>query len=32
MMSTTIDEEFGKNLTKEQIIEAREFMKKVLGK
>ena len=31
MMSTTIDEEFGKNLTKEQITEARKFMKKVLG-
>ena len=31
MMSTTIDEELGKNLTKEQITEDRKFMKKVLG-
>ena len=32
MMSTGLDTDMGVNLTKEQIVEAREFMKKVLGK
>ncbi|WP_435162536.1 hypothetical protein [Candidatus Pelagibacter bacterium nBUS_25] len=32
MMSTGLDVDMGTNLTKEQIIEARKFMKKVLGK
>ena len=31
MMSTGLDVDMGKNLTKEQITEARKFMKKVLG-
>jgi hypothetical protein len=32
MMSTGLDVDMGTNLTKEQITEARKFMKKVLGK
>jgi hypothetical protein len=31
MMSTGLDVDMGTNLTKEQITEARKFMKKVLG-